>query len=675
MILQYLKDYGNSHIDVLTKSLHEKTGVPEEKIRFRIHKLVSQNKLAYDNKIISINVSTLEQPNLQFDEVFEYGPIKITRKGRIITYESKWRKEDHDKFLQLSEMHLPKLRQSIDQKLKEIENLILTKFDPLDVLAYFSAKNLMVDPETYTESSFEGKQLYPEIIQNIILKNALEDYKIAAPKDDMSQIQILLEGVYKELIMYYGDECMTRRDISDAEKEILFWVLQTFLIGRGDAYPQYYKQISVELFSSINNELKQKGFTIQEYWSTLEEIERQINSNYNDPIKSLLNEYNTFLDFINKDENRKKNPDEILSAYRKSLDSRMNKLKTDIDKISDILRKDACKVQINDEINQKLLDLLAMGFGSNSPWSSPLDKSDVAIKPIIKVGGEYYCFLHVHLIRNSVSIIESQFTNSEKSQIKYSDIKGNFFEEKALKLLKSLTNGDLYSRLSYPKDNEIDAIIVLRDLVLLIEVKGKKKRIIAGVNDVLELTKEDFRAHINEAFEQTKRALRYIQSKEEVEFKDKEGKVSLKLRRDSIKKAYLINVCVENFSKLALDINLVKSWDPELFKGDQNPWVVSVYDLMIINDILAGQSEDFIDYLDQRIEVSRKYELKAIDEIDFFGYFLEHGSLSKGHDLQIVESPLIHGYSEKIDRWYSYLRGEVETAERPVRKRPSHNTL
>jgi len=52
-------------------------------------------------------------------------------------------------------------------------------------------------------------------------------------------------------------------------------------------------------------------------------------------------------------------------------------------------------------------------------------------------------------------------------------------------LLNNLINGKLFPNLKHPKGNEIDGIIVNKDIVFLIEVKDKKRRVIAGVNDVL----------------------------------------------------------------------------------------------------------------------------------------------------------------------------------------------
>jgi rhamnogalacturonyl hydrolase YesR len=62
-------------------------------------------------------------------------------------------------------------------------------------------------------------------------------------------------------------------------------------------------------------------------------------------------------------------------------------------------------------------------------------------------------------------------------------------------------------------------------------------------------------------------------------------------------------------------------------------------------------------------------DLQTTDELDLLGYFFEHGDLRKEEYLKDVSGGLfIHGYSEKIDRWYSYLSGEVKSAEKPMLK-------
>jgi len=667
-IFRYLDEKGNTNFDILVNELNKTTGVSTGKIEFRIKKLASKGELLITKGIVSRIIPSKNNMGQRFDEIHKLGPITLGRRDNVITIKSDFGKKDIVEFHRNAKKNLPILKKDVDQKLKEIEASILENFDPLDVVAYVASKNLLVDPETYTESSFEGKQLCPEIVQNIVLKNDLKKYT-GTDRNGIGKINEQTNKLFLKLNHYLLVEALARDDLTLSEGEVYFHVINNFLLIRGDAYPQHYREVASELFSKINDALKSKGYTIEEYWSTVEEIDRQIRYNFNEPVKMLHLEHEKFREFFKKEVEKGTKLEEIVREYRQDAASRMERLQPVLKKLSEIALKGNFEIEINDEINQKLLNSLSMRFGENRHWTSPLDKSDIAIRPIVRANNKYYCFLTPHLTRNVIPIIESQLSQNDRDRVGYSDLKGNYFEAKAIQLLDKLLGGKAYSNLSYPKGNEIDGIIVLGNLIFLIEVKGKKKRIIAGVSDVLKLTKEDFKAHVADAYDQTKRAFEYIQSKDEVEFKDKKGIVALTLRKDAISEIYQINVSLENFSKLALDINLVKSWAPNLMKGEEYPWIVSIYDLIIISDLLEKERDAFITYLNERLMVAKSSSLEAIDEIDYLGYFLENGNLDRLKDLKPATFALIHGFSEGIDRWYSYLRGEVAQAEKPVLKK------
>ena len=115
-----------------------------------------------------------------------------------------------------------------------------------------------------------------------------------------------------------------------------------------------------------------------------------------------------------------------------------------------------------------------------------------------------------------------------------------------------------------------------------------------------------------------------------------------------------------------MDINLIKSWDSDFIKGSEYPWIVTVYDLIVISDLLEKDKNGFINYLNERRTVARHSSLEAMSELDYFGYYLDYGNLKKLKKLKPATSVFIQGFSEEIDRWYSYLRGEVKYAEKPA---------
>jgi hypothetical protein len=667
-ILRYLDETGKTNLDLLVKHLNKETGVSAEKIKFRIEKMISEGDLLVTNGTVSRILSSKSQTGQAFDEISKVGPMTLGRKGNVISMKSEFGKKNVGEIRRNAKKALPLVKKDVEEGLKEIEKLILENYDPLDVVAFVSTKNMLTDPETDTESSFKGSQLLPEIVQNIVLKNDLEKYT-GEDREDIDKFHELTNNLRSKLLTYLLTEALARDDLTSAEADVYFHVMNNFLWVRGDAYPQHYKEIALELFSKINDVLKNKGYTIEEYWATVDEIDRQIRYNFNEPSKKLRLEHAKFIEFSENEIKKGTKPSEIVGKYRQDAAERIKSLQSDFKKLSEIALKGSFEMEVNNKTNQKLLNSLSMKFGENRQWTNPLDKSNIAIKPIVRANEKYYCFLTPHLTRNAIPIIESQLTQSDREKTAYSDVKGNYFETKTIQLLNKVIMGKAYHNLFYPKGNEIDGIIVLNDMIFLIEAKGKKKRIIAGVGDVLGLTKEDFIAHIVDAFDQTKRASEYIQSKEEVEFRDKNGTVILTIRRGNIRKLYQINVCLNNFSKLALDINLVKTWIPDMSKIKDYPWIVSIYDLMVISDLLEKETAAFVTYLDERLRVAESSSLEAVDEIDYLGYFLENGNLDTPKDLKSANFTLITGFSEKIDRWYSYLRGEVTKAEKPALKK------
>lgn len=178
------------------------------------------------------------------------------------------------------------------------------------------------------------------------------------------------------------------------------------------------------------------------------------------------------------------------------------------------------------------------------------------------------------------------------------------------------------------------------------------------------MTKEDVQEQINEPFKQSKRALEYIKSRATSELRTKEKGITLKIKEKEFRRIFLINVTADAYSEFTTNLDILKSWDSTLLVGDIYPWNVNIYDLLVVTDLLE-KSEDFIDYISERIRLSKDNDIRAIDEIDYLGYYLENGSLTKDKDIKVRGVPLINGYSDKIDRWYSYLRGEVEFADKP----------
>lgn len=661
------KDYSKNDLIDVTKQISD---VSEDKIETRLNKLIiSGNLFSYNRNMISLN-SPSKLTNLNFDEIHVYGPITIGIKGRQTFVISNFETEKHQKMIGDIKFDLPQLKQEVDNLLIEIKNLIVQNFNPLDALGYISFTNLACESEECSESNFEEKQFFVELVHNIILKHDFSVFPKNSDDTKFDELEKLLNEYWSKFNWLIICETISKDELSYEEQDIYIRTILNFLFVRSEAYPQHYQQTAEELFSNIQHILSGKGFTIEDYFSTLNEINRQINSRISRQLNFLYNikeERDSFIDFIEKNEKEKKSPKETSDEYEEKILEIKAKFYPDYEIFQEAdFPRCLYEIKLNEKVNTILLDLLVLNFGSNKDWSSPFDISDIPLRPLIKVEGKFYCFIKQNLIKNVIPIIESLLLSSEFNE--YRDEKGNYFESKTLKLFCNiLPNAEIYSKLKYPNNNELDGLVIHKDNLFLIEVKGKKRRCIACADDILDMTKEDVQASVNSAFEQSKRALEYIKNDEEVNFVSDENGANITIHKKSIKSVFLINVTASSFSEFTTDLRVLKLWDQNLIKGDIYPWNVNIYDLLVIVDLLENE-DDFIEYVSERIRLGKDNDIVAWDELDYLGYYLEHGSLTKTEDVDSGITPTTIRYTKNIDKWYSYQRGEIPFAEKPRKK-------
>lgn len=417
-------------------------------------------------------------------EKFEYGPISLERRGNETLMTSQWDEVEHKEFLKELKASLPQREQDLNDLLKKIENLIITNLNPLDALAFITIWNIFADPETYSESSFEGLQINVETVQNIILRSSYDKYPSST---DFSKYQELLDSVKtlkKTLFFYLQALTINKEDLDKIGKDIYFKTLSRFLYVRGDAYPQHYEHITRELFHNMAPEINPKGFTMEEYYQTIKEVENQINENYNNKKISTGQQMEKIRIESMKELSEAKAEGREEEFLAETVNERAKIGEEYFGLLNSNLTSPSFKIMINEKINTSLLDNLSLEFGSTKSWSTPFDMSDIFLKPLIKVETDYFCFMLPHLFRNSIQILERLLDEDEK--IKYAKEKGEYFETKSLDLIKQLVKPEeSYNELYYPNPEgrgraELDGLIISGNVIILVEVKGKKRRTLAN---------------------------------------------------------------------------------------------------------------------------------------------------------------------------------------------------
>lgn len=163
---------------------------------------------------------------------------------------------------------------------------------------------------------------------------------------------------------------------------------------------------------------------------------------------------------------------------------------------------------------------------------------------------------------------------------------------------------------------EADALFIVEDVAICVEVKAGGLTTRARQGHVQRLA-NDLKKTVGDATKQALRLEKLITDNGGLWL---EGLTWLDLSH--VREVRSIAVCLEDMGPLGIALDeLVRA---NVIQEERFPWIVSLHDLAIINEVLERPAE-FLLYLRRRTEsdVSRLYH--AVDELDLFMLFVEGG--------------------------------------------------
>lgn len=251
---------------------------------------------------------------------------------------------------------------------------------------------------------------------------------------------------------------------------------------------------------------------------------------------------------------------------------------------------------------------------------------------------------------------------------KYQRRKAEWLEIKILELLKGIFPSEqIYCKLSYPDPGkpdgytaELDFAVLWPPFIVLIEAKAKQFRIESQLGDLVRL-RSDIKANIEDAFEQAKRALRYIGAAERPEFFEIGTGRKLSFDKESVRRTYLLTVSQHH---LAGVVNRLDLQGLGLFKGGEYPLSICIADLETVLEFCKGP-DIFLHYIEKRIELMHEKTEIMADELDFFGAYLSSRLRADRlwkQDGKTVDWVHLSGWSEKFDQVMEHRRGQRKEA-------------
>lgn len=266
---------------------------------------------------------------------------------------------------------------------------------------------------------------------------------------------------------------------------------------------------------------------------------------------------------------------------------------------------------------------------------------------------------------DSVARTDSSFWDG-----KYAARKGDWLEDKAIEHLEMIfPKSNIFKSLSYPDltktgkaTAELDIAIEWGPFLLLIEAKAKQFRMESQLGDIGRL-RTDIKKNVEDAFEQAKRAVDYIENTDSPEFVEKSTGRILKIDKSRIKKTFLLTVSLHNLAGLATTLAVFQ--DIGLFRDSDYPFSVSIADLEFIAEF-CDCPDVFLNYIERRLEIQKLDIAFRGDELDLLSAYLSTRLQKQklwGKDDEKFNAFILTGWSGVFDSWVWHKQGII--SEKP----------
>ncbi len=249
------------------------------------------------------------------------------------------------------------------------------------------------------------------------------------------------------------------------------------------------------------------------------------------------------------------------------------------------------------DIFLKILDFFnfELSNNDNETYKYFSDENVYKRKPIIKYGDKFL----LQNFQNFEIFLKDNITDylkSKKEWKRYLDIRGQYLENKTKEIFGKIFKDSIYYDslyYSFKGDRcELDGLLIHNNTIFLIEAKSAQFHESAKRGGMKRLRDNIF-DNIEFASKQAMRSKEYILSSDTVEFMNKQGKKILTIRNKDYQELYVVNVTLEQFADLSVELYKLKQLD--IYKSHEYPWSISLNDLEVLSDFLNSPSE-FIHY-------------------------------------------------------------------------------
>lgn len=586
-----------------------------------------------------------------------------------------------------SEVMIDKLRSDSQEAAAELDSLLET-VNTFDALANVMMNELLYNPETYSESRFDGKAAYAEYVAQLVLRRPVVSDRPALFDADMhekirSKIHRAFMGKAFESMAGAGDEKLGELAGKLAWEETLV---------RGTAYATHAIPFFKNLARPIEGwMLRDLGFQAGDCFDCAEAYADCLTDNFlrlRDSIQARIDA----MWACHKAGGCGARPDDLsLSAddreFLNALEGRPRReafqllrnrqLVLGFSDMGSTILISAEEMSLKSGVDVRriasCLDFFAQTFGQEDLPIEPQAFGSLRVKPVIRHDDRYILPSPQLMLPATIPAIEAALNpdsattrNRDRSLWEdYATHKGSLLESHALQLIESALPGSKAERgLGYQFDGkrfEVDGLVVFEKTLFVVETKAGAFSALARKGSEKRVERELGKL-LGDAHSQALRCLSYLQSAPDATFTRADGS-QLAMQLAEFRRTILVTVTLESLSSFTTTLH--RTAETGLFEEGQLPWAISIFDLQVICEHchIPGQ---LVHYLRRRLELNRKTKLNAHDELDWFGAYLANGLLF-GAGFEDADMISLGSFTEGFDAWYMHQSGErKKRAQKPT---------
>ncbi|PZP99213.1 MAG: hypothetical protein DI587_11200 [Variovorax paradoxus] len=636
---------------------------------------------------------------MQPDEVFIKGPIRVTRFGNNVVWQSNWTDGEHDRMMAKMAQRYPEVIAEIDALVDRIVAAVgALPPDQLLLLAWqeqaMTTEHVKVEADVGREDVIAHRMV--DYVQGVIAaapraheqKAQLEEADWKALKADVTALFSKINGEY--LICATAHARATGSGMDEAMEEFHARAQMHWCHVRGDYYQFHQVDVMADLLRSQSSLIEAAyGITSEQLVGEIKKVWTSLTFGFGAAQEALFCGHSAFVADVDRlrDAGHGELEGQDFEEMLRSAAERVGYGAAVRQAMGVVFEMGLFDLQRLTDLPAAFLDDFSWAPGQDSAFLAdgpfrgwPLRIQPVFKRPFLKLNGKHYCFDIHTLFDNFYRQLEKRIYVLLPGE-KQAWIANRKAASEALPIEdfeRLLPGASVHREVYYPLPAgpgehkhfaEADCVLVYDDHLFVIEVKAGAFTYTSPANDLPAYVRS-LQALVGDPGQQGHRFLTYLESADEVPIFDAKRRPVGRLRKGDFRCMTVCAVTLDAFSELAAQsqhLHLVGVSAPS-----RPIWSLSLSDLRVYRDVFAGPLH-FLHFVEQRMRASSSTVLRLDDELDHLGLYFEHNDYEKYASEMSQQRARMQftGYRSPLDAYFSARLAGLHDAPRPAQKIPA----